>query len=335
MLRPAILSRCARRTVLLAAILVACANPEPTSTAPVATSISPAAAAYLEEVATLFQRHSVRRRTIDWTAFRAAITAAAGPAQLISDATPGIRRALELVGDGHSAYIPVRGTPISVPTRTCDAPIVLQRPPLPPSVGYVRVRRFTGTPAEATIYAQQLQDSIRREDRDGIVGWIVDLRGNSGGNMYPMLAGIGPIIGEGIHGYFVDADGVATSFSYREGISSYADTPLHQVSGVYQLKTANPRVAVLTDGWVASSGEAIAVAFRGRPDTRSFGTPTCGLSTGNSTWFLSDTSRLVITSTIMADRTRRSYGDVVTPDEVITNADNAVARAVEWLISPP
>jgi carboxyl-terminal processing protease len=49
------------------------------------------------------------------------------------------------------------------------------------------------------------------------------------------------------------------------------------VKAPYKLVVPSPRVAVLTDTGVASSGEAI--AFRGRPNTRSFGTPTCGLST--------------------------------------------------------
>ncbi len=326
-----------RLGALLAAVaFVACTSAEPAVTAvtpPVPTTISPVAAAYLEEVATLLQRHSIKRRTIDWTAFRSDIVAAAGAAQSIAQTAPGIRRALELLGDGHSVYVPLRGTAINVPTRTCDAPSI-RRPGLPASIGYVRVRQFAGTPAAATLFAQQLQDSIRIADRDGLVGWVVDLRGNSGGNMYPMLAGIGPILGEGVHGFFMDADSVGTPFSYRAGISASGDTSLHQVSSVYQLKQPNPRVAVLTDGWVVSAGEAIAVAFRARPKTRSFGTPTCGLSTGNGTWFLSDTSRLVITAAVLADRTRRVYGEVITPDEVISNPDDAVARAIQWLIFP-
>jgi carboxyl-terminal processing protease len=310
----------------------ACASPEPAPTAPDPDSISPVAAAYLEEVVTLLQRYSVKRREIDWTAFRAQVFAAAGPAQTIGATVPGIRQALALLGDGHSVYIPLRGSVVAVPTKTCAAPTI--RRPGAPNVGYVRVRQFAGTPAEATVYAQQLQDSIRVADRDSLVGWIVDLRGNSGGNMYPMIAGIGPILGEGVVGYFLSADSAWTPFSYRDGISAYADTPLHQVSSVYRLKRPNPRVAVLTDGWVASSGEAVAVAFRGRADTRSFGTPTCGLSTGNATYFLSDTSRLVITVSTMADRTQRAYGDAIAPDEAITNPDDAVSRAILWLTFP-
>jgi len=38
-------------------------------------------------------------------------------------------------------------------------------------------------------------------------GWIIDLRGNSGGNMYPMLAGLSSLLGEGVLGYDVYPDG--------------------------------------------------------------------------------------------------------------------------------
>ena len=34
-------------------------------------------------------------------------------------------------------------------------------------------------------------------------GWIVDLRGNFGGNMWPMLLSVEPLIGNGTLGYFV------------------------------------------------------------------------------------------------------------------------------------
>jgi len=42
--------------------------------------------------------------------------------------------------------------------------------------------------------------SCASADRDDLIGWIVDLRGNGGGNMWPMLAGVGPVLGEGVVG---------------------------------------------------------------------------------------------------------------------------------------
>jgi hypothetical protein len=317
------------RAPLALLALSACAGGSETPVAP-PTAISPVAQSYLDQVIALMQRYSINRRTIDWSAFRARVLEEAGTAQSVSETFPAIRQALSLLGDGHSSYIPLRGQVLVAPSRTCSAPTVLKRPALA-RIGYVRVRKFAGTPAEATTYAQQLQDSIRIADRDDLFGWIVDLRGNSGGNMYPMIAGIGPIVGDGVLGYFLDADSTWSTFSYREGVSAFNDEPLHQVSAVYHLRRPNPRVAVLTDGWVASSGEAVAVAFRGRADTRFFGTPTCGLSTGNASYWLPDTARLVITVSALVDRDRRRYGDVIVPDEQFADPDEAVVRAANWL----
>ena len=151
-------------------------------------------------------------------------------------------------------------------------------PTLPATVGYVRVGSFSGTAAEATAFANALQGAISAADRDGLAGWIVDVRGNGGGNMWPMLAGVGPVLGTGRVGYFIDALGAASAWEYRDD-GAWLGTLLFQaVDTPYRLRRESPRVAVLIDGGTAGSGEAIAIAFQRRPETRSFGTATCGLT---------------------------------------------------------
>ena len=90
-------------------------------------------------------------------------------------------------------------------------------------------------------------------------------------------------------------------------------------------------MAVITDGATASAGEAVAIAFRGRSGTRSFGTPTCGLTTSNTPFALSDGSTLWLATSFDADRTRRIYDGPIAPDEIVMGADAVLARAVEWL----
>jgi C-terminal processing protease CtpA/Prc len=99
------------------------------------------------------------------------------------------------------------------------------------------------------------------------------------------------------------------------------------VPGPYRLRRERPRVAVLVDNGVASSGEATFIAFRQRADTRSFGVATCGLSTANSGFSMSDGALLNLTVSVMADRTKTRYGDQVAPDEIIADAAQVVARA--------
>jgi carboxyl-terminal processing protease len=82
---------------------------------------------------------------------------------------------------------------------------------------------------------------------------------------------------------------------------------------------------------VNSAGEALAVYFKGRPDTRSFGTPTCGHHHLLQDFPLNDGAVLWLTTACHEDRTRQKYRGPIGPDEVITNPEQAVIRAVAWL----
>jgi C-terminal processing protease CtpA/Prc len=147
-------------------------------------------------------------------------------------------------------------------------------------------------------------------------------------------------LGNGTAGFFVGADKRATPWGYLDGEAwldlgeSAGPRTLSLAKAPHKLSVANPRVAVLTDVGVASSGEAIAIAFRGRPNTRSFGTRTCGLSTAVEQFRLSNGARLAVVIGVMADRTMKAYGGAVEPDESTSDPAQSVARAVAWLRSP-
>lgn len=295
-------------------------------------AMSPRASAYLDELNALMEAHSINRLRIDWKAFRASVVAAAGAAQSVEETFPAIRTALTLLEDGHSFYRPVNGTStIASASRPCGGPSA-DVPTLPATMGYVRVGSFSGSPAEASAFANGLQRAIASADRDGLAGWIVDLRGNRGGNMWPMIAGVGPILGEGRVGYFIDPVGVESVWEYRDGASWENGSPAQRVDTPYRLRHESPRVAVLVDNGTTSSGEAVLVAFERRPDSRSFGTAaTCGLSTANELYVMSDGASLYLTVSVMADRTKFMYGAQIAPDEYLTDPKEVEQRAVAWL----
>jgi C-terminal processing protease CtpA/Prc len=205
---------------------------------------------------------------------------------------------------------------------------------VPQNIGYVKVGAFSGTTTQANAFATEIQNTIRTADRDSLVGWIVDLRGNGGGNMWPMIAGLGPIIGEGLIGWFIDPFGVESFWEYRGGTSWSGTFAASRADAPYTLKNPNPKVAVLVDNAVASSGEATFIAFRTRANTRSFGWVTCGLSTANASFPLSDGALLNLTISVMADRTKTVYGDQIEPDERVNGQAAVVTRAIEWLQTP-
>ena len=292
--------------------------------------LSQTARAHLEQVVGYMQERSLRRLTIDWTDFRTRVFAQAGAAQTIPELHAAISLALSLLNDGHSFYRATDGTVIAPGFRTCEAPAAAT-PSLPGGIGYVRVPSFSGSAAEATNLANAIQQAIREADRDDLAGWIVDVRGNVGGNMWPMIAGVGPVLGTGVAGYFTHPSNTTEPWGYQTGASWYNNSVMQPVGFPYRVRRERPRVAVLTDNAVASSGEAVVIAFRGRTDTRSFGTPTCGRSSANQGFALNDGAMLLLTVAVMADRTRTAYGDRVEPDERVTDPGEAVERAVAWL----
>jgi carboxyl-terminal processing protease len=258
------------------------------------------------------------------------VRAAASGARSVEELAPALRTALTLLGDGHSSFVLPSGRVLFVPLRPCSAAMVAD-PTVPSTIGYVRVPTFSGTIAQAGTLASTLQSGIRARDVPGVVGWIVDLRGNSGGNMWPMIAGVGPILGEGVIGYFIDPSGSATVWEYRAGAARLSGSELQRVAMPYVLREGAPPVAVLIDNLVASSGEAVAIAFKGRANTRFFGSATCGVSTSNQTFSFADGSLFNLTVATMADRNRVLFGEQVQPDERIVAADSVVSRALEWL----
>lgn len=175
-------------------------------------------------------------------------------------------------------------------------------------------------------------------------GYIVDLREDTGGNMFPMVAGLSPLLGDGYR-MVVPTDtgnapvvlehGAATGYEKEGGpgqvlakVPGWQDHPL----------MAQAPVAILTSAATASSGEDVAVQFRGRPNTRSFGATTAGQATANIPVEHSGGVVFFVTSGLFADRDGQSYPDGLRPDQPVIaspGADSVVAAARRWLAERP
>ena len=314
------------------------ASPEASPTSP--TDISPKALAYLEEAVGIMQEHSINKEQIDWERLRARARSRAYGARLPEDTYIAIQYALRDLGDHHSHFM----TPEQV-GEFKDGTMNLASPDpggrlLDEGLGYVMIPGFVGMGEAASEHATEIQGIIREIDLAAPCGWIVDLRQNIGGNMWPMLAGLGPILGEGQVGAFVYPDGIQVDWTYADGEAWEGDSLQAAVTGTaYELGDPSPPVAVLTGKRTSSSGEAIVVAFRGRPNTRSFGRVTMGLPTSNENFELSDGAWIFLTVSEFADRTGQRYGSVIAPDQVVgmkeVEGDLALQEAVAWLMQQP
>ena len=92
----------------------------------------------------------------------------------------------------------------------------------------------------------------------------------------------------------------------------------------------NLPIAILTDEWTASSGEAVLLAFRGMENVRTFGAATAGYASVNMVYSLYDGAQLWLT--VAADvcvRTGEVFSeDPVSPD-VLT--DEPEKEAAAWI----
>ncbi len=214
--------------------------------------------------------------------------------------------------------------------------------------GYVVLPRCSAKDSDGLLlYAADVRRILTDLSAQSPKGWIVDLRGNTGGNMWPMLAGIGPILGDGSVGSFVANDGNVSWF-YQDGKTGTRNPAgLETVSltlqeePVLQTPSVAP-VAVLVDNSTASSAEAITIAFHGRPASRSFGNRTAGKSTAVQPFKLDDGAELYLTTAIDADRSGKAYPDGFTPDQVISfnggsmpleTNDQVLMAAQVWLVA--
>ncbi len=163
-------------------------------------AMSPAARAYLDAALDTLESAVIRRDTVSWRSVRdSAFTLAAG-AQTTRDTYSAIAWALQR-GNKHGFLQAAR--PGAVHTIVAS------------NIGYVHVPSWSGAGAAL---ADSLQSAITAMAAANVCGWIVDVRGNGGGSMWPMLAGIGPLLGDTIVGAFGSGED-ADRWFYKDGLS--------------------------------------------------------------------------------------------------------------------
>ena len=290
-----------------------------------AARISPLA--YLDQALALLREHHINSGSADWDGLTAEARASAAGATTPSDTYAAILRVIAALGERHTFFRP---PPTPGQPRTLPPPVTMPSWELVDGrFGVVRLPGFLGSQAEADRYIATLREGLMEMDRRGVCGWVVDLREDTGGNMWPMLAGLDPLLGTAPFGSFRSPSGRQTFWirgngDIRPGPAATAQPP------AFSLRRAGAPVAVLLGPRTGSSGEMTAISFVGRPNARSFGAATAGFTTANAPYPLADGAQLVITTAYVRDRTGHEYREAMTPDEP-TEPDAALPAALRWL----
>lgn len=203
------------------------------------------------------------------------------------------------------------------------------------SIGYVRI---VGLPmGDNEKMSSEIQEAVCNVIGQGATKWIIDLRYNGGGNMFPMVEGISNIIGDGIVGGTKGVTEDESSIWQIKDGDFYYDEQTVALENICPLNK-NPKIAVLTSVYTASSGEALAVILKNRPKTRFFGNKTMGMITATDWKQIDSLTAMSISVSYYKDRTNHVYDQYVDVDEHIEfepnsdlEKDNGINRAIEWL----
>ena len=320
------------------------------------------AKALVSEAVAVVRRAALRSSAVDWASLETELLASASSAADTVDLLPVYRRLLGALGDNHSfvqvdpalreayrarygaEFDAVRGTGVTSSAFISRSEVSLRLITLnggDRQAALITVPKVFGGGARSAAYANTLHDSIAGA-APAACGYIIDLRGNVGGNVWPMKLGLTALLGEDYDSkdtYARVRDGAATIIA--GGDAGKQILKLGNWSALPGLDRAP--VAVLIDRATGSSGEGVALAFKGRDQTRFFGRNTAGVASVTEGFTLSDGVNLVVTVEMMMDRNGAVYPHGVAPDVAVEagegspyDPEDAVIEAAElWLASLP
>lgn len=243
-------------------------------------------------------------------------------AESYEDTYPAIKKALSVCGGKHSMLM----TKSESQSTSDSYDEVLPTVSLNGDIAVIKLPDFLGTAEAGRKYAKVAEDFIH-ENRDKIKGVVLDLRGNTGGDMGPMATAVSSLLPDGelmyyhYHSYDVPV-------TLKDGVISNAGTGGKSLYPDEKLKVP---VAILTDDMTASSGEALTLCFRGLENTRTFGAPTAGYTSVNMLYSLYDGAQMYLTVAFDKARTGEIFKETSIEPDVAT--DSPLEAALEWLRS--
>ncbi len=228
------------------------------------------------------------------------------------------------------------------------APLVTNEAPsgrvLDAKLGYIDLPGSTGSrTSEENFVRTGIATISGIESATNPCGWVLDLRRNSGGFVYSMMATLEPFLSETTFAGFVFGDGRREMLSFKNNQLLAGTRVGWQLESSIKLRDPNVPVAVLSSNFTGSAGELAMISFIGRPNSRSFGAQTVGVTSANVGITLADGAFIMVTNSYDLDRNGTVYDQKLQADVGLTvdwsvfgtDADPVLAQARQWLASQP
>lgn len=193
---------------------------------------------------------------------------------------------------------------------------------------------------QITLARDEIRTAICELKENKPTGWIIDLRSNIGGNMNPMLAGLGELIPNAdLGGDTKDGENFYSTWKFKNGNFYENGNSYYQANLTCKNSTTEGRIAVLTSKYTASAGEVVVSSLKGQKNLKIIGQKTSGLSSTNGWFILSDKWIFAPMTAYYMSKEKTVHSDGVIPDFIVEEAldlDNLqqgkiIDRAIQWI----
>jgi C-terminal processing protease CtpA/Prc len=205
-------------------------------------------------------------------------------------------------------------------------------------IGYIKVPHMFGNFDLIQSWSDSLRNIYEGLKNPNIKGWIVDLRGNKGGAMGPMINGLYPFFGDTTIFSLKYRNGSTSTYKFLNGYFTETKNSLESRLMTYKNGDINKnKIAVLIDNNVGSSGEITTIALKGLTNTKFFGIPTAGVPTSVRSYTLSDKAFIGFVTGVHFDSNGKEYKTSINPDVFVKQNkesinDQTIKKATEWLL---
>lgn len=284
---------------------------------------------YVDEALTILDE-GLYTGTPEWEAARDAARAELYGAATVSATYDGIRGLGTIAGGDHTFFLTPAEAADTAKQYDPDAGFDVPTVATAEGVSTITVPSFAGQEQSAIDrYQDAGLGALRSAVPSTTCGWIIDLRANGGGNAYPMLSSVAPLLDDGHVVGFRNREGDTSWIDVRNGgLVPTGDAPTPATADV----VVDQPVALVIGPGSASAAETVAIAFAGQTDTVRVGGHSAGLTTANEPRTLSDGAVIALTVATTVDRTGAVQAGPLTPDiPRSTSSDAALDAAADWV----
>lgn len=274
---------------------------------------------YVRHCVRLMDRCGLYSNTDEWKSTRDSVLRLSKQVNSYDEAHAIIKNVISIAGGKHSFLKqPLKDTSTYVET----VPVIDY---LESNILHITLPAHSGVIVSDSTYVNIVINALREHEGDA-KGVIIDLRGNHGGDMYPMIAAVSPLIQDNNLLRFQSAGRHirVTPILLDDIIKSQTIAG----DGYFEMSEKTP-IAILIDENTASSGEATLLAFRGMDNVRTFGAHTAGYASANASFDLSDGYTLVLTVGKEIARTGEVFCDDPIEPDMLT--ETPLEDAVIWI----